>query len=108
MIRIHKNYKALIKGSIVLLHSEYRCISYGRFTRDQAVAIVINNDYADKKLNLHIRHLGVPNNRTMRRIMLTTEEGYETGSQTVITQNNQMSIVMPKLSAAVYVCNLGE
>ena len=107
IIRIHKKYDALMHGSLVHLHSEYKCIAYGRFTRKQAVAIVINNDYNDKKLNLHIRHLGVPNNRTMRRIMLTTEEGYSIDSQTVITQNNQMSVVVPKMSAAVYVCELG-
>ena len=107
MIRIHKQYDALMRGSLVFLHTEFKCISYGRFTRKQAVAIVINNDYNDKKLNLHIRHLGVPNNRTMRRIMLTTEEGYSIDSQTVITQNNQMSVVVPKMSAAVYVCELG-
>lgn len=107
MIRIHKQYDALMRGSLVFLHTEFKCIAYGRFTRKQAVAIVINNDYNDKKLNLHIRHLGVPNNRTMRRIMLTTEEGYSIDSQTVITQNNQMSVVVPKVSAAVYVCELG-
>jgi alpha-glucosidase len=106
MIRIHKQYDALMKGSLVQIHSEFKCIAYGRFTRKQAVAVVINSDYNDKKLHLHIRHMGVPNNRTMRRIMLTTEEGYSIDSQTVITQNNQMSVVVPKMSAVVYVCNM--
>ena len=106
MIRIHKKYDALMHGSLVHLHSEYKCLAYGRFTRKQAVAVVINNDFSDKKLYLHIRHLGVPNNRTMQRVMLTTEEGYNTEPKTVITQNNQMVVVVPKVSAAVYVCNL--
>ena len=106
MIRIHKQYDALMKGSLVQIHSEFKCIAYGRFTRKQAVAVVINSDYNDKKLLLHIRHMGVPNNRTMRRIMLTTEEGYSIDSQTIITQNNQMSVVVPKMSAVVYVCNM--
>ncbi len=106
MIRIHKKYKALMRGSVVLIHSEHRCIAYGRFIRNQAVAVVLNTDYTDKELHLHVRHLGVPNNRTMRRIMLTTEEGYDMNSHTVITQNNQMSVVVPKMSAAVYVCEM--
>ena len=106
IIRIHKKYDALMHGSLVHLHSEYKCIAYGRFTRKQAVAVVINNDFGDKTLQLHIRHLGVPNNRTMHRVMLTTEEGYNTDFQTVITQNNQMTVVVPKMSAAIYVCNL--
>ncbi len=106
MIRIHKKYDALMHGSLVHLHSEYKCIAYGRFTRKEAVAVVINSDFVDKNIHLHIRHLGVPNNRTMCRVMLTTEEGYSTDPQTVITQNNQMVVVVPKMSSAVYVCKL--
>ena len=106
MIHIHKKYTALMKGSVILMLSEYKCIAYGRFTRNQAVAVVINNDYTEKELHIHIRHLGVPNNRIMRRVMLTTEEGFDTGSQTVITQNNQMTVIVPKMSAAVYACDL--
>ena len=106
MIRIHKSHDALMKGSLVLLHSEYKCISYGRFTRKEAVVVILNNDYTDKELHIHIRHLGVPNNRIMKRIMLTTEDGYETDVKAEITQNNQMTVIMPRLSAAVYVCEL--
>ena len=38
---------------------------------------------------------------------LTTEDGYSIVSQTIITQNNQMSVVVPRMSAAVYVCETG-
>jgi alpha-glucosidase len=106
MIRIHKTHEALMKGSLVLLHSEYKCIGYGRFTRKEAVVVILNNDYTDKELRVHIRHLGVANNRIMKRVMLTTEDGYETDVKTEITQNNQMTVIVPRLSAAVYTCDL--
>ncbi len=104
MIRIHKKYKSLLTGSLKFLHGEYKCIAYGRFNSKEAVLIVLNNDYSDKTLRLHVRELGVYNNRNMKRIILTTEEGYIQDDQTNVVQNNVLTITMPKISAAIYVC----
>ena len=64
----------------------------------------LKNDYSDKTLRLHVRELGVHNSRNMKRIMLTTEEGFVQDDQTNVVQNNVLTITMPKISAAVYVC----
>ena len=104
MIRIHKRYKSLLTGSLKFIHGEYKCIAYGRFNSKEAVLVVLNNDYSDKTLRLHVRELGVYNNRNMKRIMLTTEEGYIQDDQTNVVQNNVLTITMPKISAAIYVC----
>ncbi len=103
MIRIHKESVALMKGSVIFLHCENKVISYGRFTRDEAVIVILNNDYCDKDLKIHVRRLGVINNRTMKRVMLTTEEGYDIDEKTYMVQNNMLSVVVPKISASVYV-----
>ena len=103
MIKIHKSSEALMHGSVIFLHGENKVLAYGRFNQTEAVAVVLNNDYSDKELRLHVRQLGVPNNRIMKRVMLTTEEGYDMDEQTYMVQNNVLTVVVPKISASVYI-----
>ena len=103
VIRIHKNSEALMKGSLIKLHGENKCIAFGRFTDNEAAAIILNCDYEDKTINLHVRHMGVLNNRVMTRVLQTREGGYDIEDRKYMTQNNMLSIVMPKMSAAIYI-----
>ena len=106
IIRIHKKYKAILTGSLKFLHGENRLIAYGRFNETEAIAVVINNDFVEKRVRLHVRQLGVRNGRTMRRIMLTGEEGYVMNDEPTSVHNNVLQVVMPKMSAAIYVCKI--
>ncbi|SEG20614.1 alpha-glucosidase [Eubacterium ruminantium] len=103
MIKLHKSSEALMKGSLIKLHGSNKCIAFGRFTENEAAAIVLNCDYEDKKIQLHVRHLGVPNNMMMKRVVLTYEGGYYLDDQANIVQNNYLTAVIPKMSAAVYI-----
>jgi len=106
VIRIHKKYRCLKYGSVKILHGENRCIAFGRFTRNEAVAVVLNNDYTDKEIRLHVRGLGLRNNAAMKRVLQTSEEGYSKEEQAYIVQNNVMTVVVPKFSATVFVAKL--
>ncbi len=90
-------------GSLIKLHGSNKCIAFGRFTDDEAAAIVINCDYEDKTVNLHVGRMGVPNNRMMKRVILTYENGYYPDDQSVMVQNNSLTAVIPRMSAAVYI-----
>ena len=105
VIKIHNTYQSLRTGSLKFLIGEYRLIAYGRFNRNEAVAVIINSDYIEKEVKLHVRELGVRNNKTMRRVLLTTEEGYHTEVENHMVQNNVLTVVVPKCSASVYVVN---
>jgi alpha-glucosidase len=106
IIKIHNTYKSLRTGSLRFLHGEYRLIAYGRFNYKEAVAVMINSDFVDKKIKLHVRELGVHNNRTMRRVLLTNEGGYTLEDDIATVHNNVLTIVVPANSAVVYVCKL--
>ena len=106
MIKIHKRYKSLIWGSLKFLHAEYKCIAYGRFTAEEAVVVILNNDYSDKELKINVRQLGVHNKKSMKRVILTTEDGYISDDNTCQVMNSVIDVTLPKLSAAVYVCKL--
>lgn len=106
IIELHNRFISLRTGSLKFLHSEYRLLSYGRFTFKEAVAVVINSDFVDKEVKLHVRELGVHNNRMMKRVLLTNEFGYTLDTETLVVQNNVLTVVVPKNSAAIYVCKL--
>ena len=106
IIEIHNRYPSLRTGSIKFLHSDYRVIGYGRFDENEAVAVVINNDFVEREIKLHVRELGVQNNRMMRRVMLTTEEEYTTDERAYMVQNNVLTVIVPKCSASIYVGSL--
>ena len=106
IIRIHNTYPSLRSGSLKFLHGEYRTLAYGRFNKDEAVAVVINSDFNEKELKLHVRELGVHNNRTMHRVMLADENGYSQDEHMYMVQNNVLTVVVPKCSASIYVCKL--
>ena len=106
LIRLHNRYESIRTGSLKFLHGEHRMIAYGRFNFDEAVAVIINNDFVDKEIKLHVRELGVHNNRTMKRIFLTDSDGFHMDEETYMVQNNVLTVVAPKGSASIYVCKL--
>ena len=108
IISIHNRFEALRTGSLKFLHGEHRLIAYGRFNSEQAVAVIINNDFVDKEVKLHVRELGVRNNRIMKRVMVTSADGYDLSDETYMVQNNVLTVVAPKGSASIYVCKLKQ
>ncbi len=101
IIKIHKKNEALMKGSVMFLHGGYKVVSYGRFTQKQAVVVILNNDYEEHELKIHVRRLGVPDGSFMKRLIITTEDGYDLEQHEYMVKNNVLSIKVPKISAVV-------
>jgi len=101
IIKIHKKNEALMKGSVMFLHGGHKVISYGRFTQKQAVVVILNNDYEEHELNIHVRRLGVPDGSFMKRLIITTEEGYDLEQHEYMVKNNVLNIKVPKISSVV-------
>ena len=103
IIRIHKKYDALMKGSLMMLYGGYKIVSYGRFVDNQVVVIILNNDYEEHDLKLHVRRLGVPDGARMKRVILTSESGYDMAVNEYEVENNVLPIKAPQISAMVLV-----
>ena len=101
IIRIHKEHEALMKGSVMFLHGAYKLISYGRFTDKQAVIVIMNNDYEDRDLSIHVSRLGIPDRSRLTRLMLTNEEGYKLEKEEYVVKNNTFTIKVPKISSLI-------
>ncbi len=103
IITIHKTYKALIKGSVMFLHTAYKIICYGRFTDDEQVVVILNTNYEDIDVKLHVRRIGVFNHETMTRILYTDAGGYTLEKEKYSVENNYLSLSVPKMSAMILV-----
>ena len=103
IIAIHKAYKALIKGSVMFLHTAYKIICYGRFTDDEQVVVILNTNYEDIDVKLHVRRIGVFNHETMTRILYTDAREYTLEKEKYPVQNNYLSLSVPKMSAMILV-----
>ena len=107
MICIHKNYEALIRGSVMFLHGAHKIIAYGRFTDTEQLVVILNTNYEDIDVKLHVRRIGVKNHEIMRRVMLTNEEGYSLETCDYKVEHNMLYMKVPKMSAMVLV-NVGR
>jgi alpha-glucosidase len=101
VIRLHKNSRALLRGSVMFMLGSYKLVAYGRFTRDEAVIVILNNDYEARDVSLHMRRLGVLDGSRVVRVMETTEDGYSMDNAEFYVQNNTLTLNVPKISATV-------
>ena len=101
IIKVHKESEALMKGSVMFLHGEYKVVSYGRFLPGEAVVVILNNDYQPHELNLHVRRLGVQDAAVMKTCITTTESGYQLDETEYVVANNKLKITVGPISAVV-------
>lgn len=101
IIKVHKDSAALMKGSVMFLHGEYKVVSYGRFLPGEAVVVILNNDYEPHELNLHVRRLGVQDGAVMKSCITTTESGYQMDETEYVVANNKLKITVGPISAVV-------
>lgn len=101
MIRIHKENKEFLTGSIKPLEGNHNLIAYARFNlKDVSVIIINNNDYEVGK-EITVWHLGVPRMAVMKRLILTDEAGFSVEKIDYHVSAGKVTVVMPPYSAMV-------
>lgn len=101
IIRIRKENEVLRRGSVMFLHGEYKLVAYGRFNRTDKMVVVLNNNYEEMSVRLDVTCLGIKNGDMLRQLILTTEESHIMEQRTYVVENNQLFIIMPKISSIV-------
>ena len=101
MILIHKMYPVFTHGSIKILTAEYNCLSYGRFSFEEQIAVAFNNNKEEKRLSIPVWQIGVGEEDQMVRLMITDEEGFSTKSEIFDVEKGYVSLNLPPLSAVV-------
>ena len=74
MIRIHKEHEALRTGAVVMLHCEKNILSYGRFTEEEQIIVILNNRSELAEVTVPVWQAEVPMKTNMRRLMYSYKD----------------------------------
>ena len=103
MIGIHKKYRCLRLGSHKDLLGEDRLVVYGRFCKEDAAVIIINNAEYYRTVSVPIWEINFPENGVMTRVMQTGRNGYNVGHKAEEYEEGYLVVEVPPISATVYV-----
>ncbi len=101
MIRIHKENKEFLTGSLLYLAGEYNFIGYGRFNRKEQCVVLVNNNDQPVTKELSVWQLGIPRESVLHQLILTSDEGFTTVKREHPVIGGKIMITLPKTSAIV-------
>ena len=101
MIRIHKENPVLAHGSIKFLLGEHNVIVYGRFSETQRIVAAFNNSDEEKEVTIPVWQIGVFPGYILRRIMLTSSEGYTMDQEEYTVVSEDLALKLPARGAMV-------
>ena len=101
IIRIHKSHREFLTGSLKYLEADYNVIGYGRFNREAQNVILVNNNNHEIMKELTVWYLGIPKECTLKRLLLTTADGYTVESKEYPVVAGKLLITLPATSAII-------
>ena len=104
VIGIHKKSDALMRGSLKFLYGEQNVISYGRFTNEEEVVVILNNDEAEKTLKIPVWEIGIFDNEVLVSLLTTSEEGHSKEKTEYVVEKGFITITMPPISSVILGC----
>ena len=101
LIRIHKKNPACRIGSGKIILALHGIIGLIRFTRDNQVLAVVNNNEEGQKVSIPVWLGEVPNGALMERLILSVEDGFTLERACYLVTDGMIEIFLPPLSAAI-------
>lgn len=101
VIRMHKECPVFREGSYKQLVSEYNLICYGRFTKEDAVIVVVNNADDERRVRIPAWELGLTNEDDVEQIFVTYDGGFGTEHLGYSLPGGWLDIGVRKTSAVV-------
>lgn len=105
IIRIHKENSALRTGSVKFLKGEENLLCYGRFNREQQLVILVNNAETERRVNLPVWPVGLPENGELEQLLRTEEDGYSVTPVTCAIKDGKIDVTLSKHSAVIFTGN---
>lgn len=77
LIKIHKRYRAFAYGSLDYLYMSYGIMCYGRWTEDEKIIVVINNNDTAQEVLVPVWRIEAPNGTLFNRIVQSGEDSWD-------------------------------
>ena len=101
IIRIHKQNPEFLTGSLKSMEADHNVIGYGRFTREEQSVVLINNNGHEITKDISVWYLGTPKECTMKRLILTTADGFTTEEKEYPVIAGKVQITLPPTSGII-------
>lgn len=103
-IRIHKENKELLTGSVIPLKmqgSEEGILAFARFNRNCASIIILNNNDRDVEWTGDVWVAGIPGECRIKRLILTSENSFTTETHEYEVHSGRLRINVPGTGGVV-------
>lgn len=101
MIRIHKGSRALTRGSVKMVKTDYQFICYGRFLGKERYLAAFNNSENEMVRTIWIKDVGIDSGDKLLQLMETHSGGYCTDAVLHETRDGEVTLYLKPLSAIV-------
>ncbi|SFO19791.1 alpha-glucosidase [Pseudobutyrivibrio sp. UC1225] len=102
IIMIHKQSHAIKEGSFRFLNCGQGFISYGRFTSNEQIVVLINSNGHDIDVDVPVWIAGVPLNCQLERLILSNEVGYSIMPTDITVEGGNLHVTLGPNSGIVY------
>lgn len=101
IIKIHKQNREFLIGSLKYLEEDYNVVGYGRFTKEEQSVVLVNNNKHEISKDISVWYLGMPKECMMKRLILTTADSFTTESKEYPVVAGKVHITLPPTSAII-------
>lgn len=98
MIDLHKRLPALRRGSVKEMLADRQLIAYGRMRGENRCVIVINNRRDSRVVHVPVWELGISDQETLTRMMLSHAQGYNAGQIAYHAEDGVLTLELPASS----------
>lgn len=100
-IRLRKEHPCLRHGAMLCLSEEEGVIAYGRFEKEEALVVAINNTEKSKNLSLPVWQIGMQPEGALENLLLTDGKGFTTFGVQYPIRAGRAELTLPPKSGIV-------
>ena len=101
VIRIHKESDAIMHGSLKLLNGQDGLLSYGRFTDQDKIVVIVNGDYEERTVRISAWEVEVTDEEKMETLMVSDRDGYHMDKVDCQVSHGILTLPMPGNGAVI-------
>lgn len=103
IINIHKQHKAILRGSYMSLYGDYNVIAFGRFYEDDKIVVAVNNNYEPRTIDIPVWEIGVGDEQYLKILISSDNTGYVLESEAYSVKHGMLNIELPAQSSVILV-----
>lgn len=102
LIRIHRSYPALSKGSLKMIYLSQDVIAYGRFDAQDSLVVAVNRGEYERQVELPVWEIGLPGDAPLVSLFITRWDGFSDEAVIAEAIGGYFSMTLPPESSVIW------